>query len=261
MPARLQRLRQRSRSPSGAHGSAGCPLAIRRCACHSDPDAAQHFPSTRQRRRDHHHHQTRRYDRPPRCRAEASDCGFDTDASAAQCFIAARRRSDHDREPYPPTDNRSAKRRAPSHVAANGRLSDTNPDAPKFFAPPHRRRYASKTDPDNFAAGRPARYHVNSLASATYPDHLAAPIDIRSKITPQTQIEGGVSVSNSNFATDPGDIINPVGRSSDPERAPERPATVVRFSAVRPHEDAAVAASTVECAAEFSDVWRRLYPA
>ena len=54
MPARLQRLLQRVRSASAANGSAGCHFAVRRGACHSDPDAAQHFAATRHRRYYHH---------------------------------------------------------------------------------------------------------------------------------------------------------------------------------------------------------------
>ena len=187
MPARLQRLRQCGRSPSAAHGCAGCPIAVRRRACHSDPDAAQHFPATRKRRRDHHH-QTRRYDRALRRGAEASDCGSDTDASAAQHFAATRNGRYHRHKS--PVDHRCPRCPARRRLAANGRGSHPNPDteAHRLFTPTDWRRYASKTDPDNFAAGRPARYRVNTLASATYPDHLAAQIDIRSKITPQAQI-------------------------------------------------------------------------
>src|SRR5208282_3486476 len=50
-------------------------------------------------------------------------------------------------------------------------------------------------------------------------------------------------------------------RTSDPERAAEPPAAIVRLRPVVAHEDAAIAAITIERAAEFSDVSRRCNPA
>lgn len=47
----------------------------------------------------------------------------------------------------------------------------------------------------------------------------------------------------------------------DSERAAKTSAAVVGLRAVTPHEDAAVTASAVKCAAELSDVRGRFYPA
>jgi hypothetical protein len=48
---------------------------------------------------------------------------------------------------------------------------------------------------------------------------------------------------------------------SDPERATEPSGAIVRLRAVVTHEDAAVAAITIERAAEFSDISRCFHPA
>src|SRR5208282_5387744 len=48
---------------------------------------------------------------------------------------------------------------------------------------------------------------------------------------------------------------------SDPYRATEPPAAIVRLRTVVTHEDAAVAALIIERAAEFSDVSRCFHPA
>src|SRR5882672_9902542 len=47
----------------------------------------------------------------------------------------------------------------------------------------------------------------------------------------------------------------------NPERATERPGAIVRLRTVVTHEDAAVAAITIERAAEFSDISRCFHPA
>ena len=49
-------------------------------------------------------------------------------------------------------------------------------------------------------------------------------------------------------------------QGSDPQPATERPGGVVRLRAVVTHEDAAVAAITIELAAEFSDIIRCFHP-
>src|ERR1035441_3255529 len=50
-------------------------------------------------------------------------------------------------------------------------------------------------------------------------------------------------------------------RNLDPERVTERPAGIVRLRTVVSHEDAVVAAITIEHTAEFSDISRCCNPA
>src|ERR1039457_6415787 len=50
-------------------------------------------------------------------------------------------------------------------------------------------------------------------------------------------------------------------RTLDPERTAEPPATIIRLRAVVPHEDATVTTITINRAAEFPDIRRRLHPA